>query len=898
MDPRHNGGRPWIRAILLLAVLALLAGIAALPGGFQWRAGRSPVRKVMRQRTSLSATFQANLLPAVAPVVINEIGLAHAQGPTDMSGNPADWVELYNNSDHPIRLKGCTLTDTPARPRKYRLPDILLPARSPLLLWADGQNRLVSSMAFTLHKEGAWRQIKAQADNLSGTAWYSSNNPARAAAPLEGYLRIYQDPADFCLWLRARNPGRQAALLEYQVDRCPPAHLTLEHTPDYQTVKLENPDDPAGNWPMAVAMHTITLAARQGELLLASVVATRSNAVFGLKDPSLHTNFRLNNQGELVALYSPQGMALDYVNYPAMPRGQSYQRQPDGANQFVVAPPTPDGYAQVLPPRLSSGSAYLDGPIALAAQAADPRDTIRYTLDSALPTELSPVFPASLVITQRCVVRARAFRPDALPSVPATRMFWMGPRPRMPALWLVVDERNLYSPQWGMMRNIYASGVMSERACHAALFYPDGQIQETPGGLRLQGRSSRARMPIRFFRFTCRARYGRPHWPGAIFPGAGPSNEVSFAIRANTLFNHPLGLDMMEAAGLPGPRYRHCLLYMNQEPYGVYYLLENVEREEYLQYQYGHTNLCMIKQRASSDPLIHGDMDEYNRTWGAWAMAANEQILAAEVAQAIDLEHFTRWIATAQYLDYGDNDQSYFVFDRTRPAPAWSYINWDLDGAFYYYWVGTTNPLTNARGIFGVRRRVFRALLQDPGYRAFYIDLFQRLLNHPFRPAAWQAWIDAREAEFMPHVDFEYQGMLSQNRHASKSLKRLVMNIPDAQYVRRDWEAQLSMLRSFQVHRPGLVRRQLQDEFGLPPPVEIRITTTASHAPVLVDGFPETLPYTGLYFPGTTLTLAPATNAAPDAQLQLMVNGDRHQTTRFCTKVTAALSVELLGGGP
>ena len=55
-------------------------------------------------------------LPAVAPVVINEV-LAHTDPPDE------DAVELYNPTDAPVAIGGWFLTDDLAAPKKYRIPD-------------------------------------------------------------------------------------------------------------------------------------------------------------------------------------------------------------------------------------------------------------------------------------------------------------------------------------------------------------------------------------------------------------------------------------------------------------------------------------------------------------------------------------------------------------------------------------------------------------------------------------------------------------------------------------------------------------------------------------------------------------------------------------------------------
>jgi hypothetical protein len=54
-------------------------------------------------------------------------------------GEEADWIELYNNSDHPVEINAFTwsLTDDENEPERYVLPDTIIPVGGHLLIWCD-----------------------------------------------------------------------------------------------------------------------------------------------------------------------------------------------------------------------------------------------------------------------------------------------------------------------------------------------------------------------------------------------------------------------------------------------------------------------------------------------------------------------------------------------------------------------------------------------------------------------------------------------------------------------------------------------------------------------------------------------------------------------------------------
>jgi hypothetical protein len=77
--------------------------------------------------------------PAPVPVAINEWMASNTRTLVDpATGRYDDWFELYNFGTGPVDLSGYYLTDDPATPKKWKVPNgVLLPAHGYLLVWAD-----------------------------------------------------------------------------------------------------------------------------------------------------------------------------------------------------------------------------------------------------------------------------------------------------------------------------------------------------------------------------------------------------------------------------------------------------------------------------------------------------------------------------------------------------------------------------------------------------------------------------------------------------------------------------------------------------------------------------------------------------------------------------------------
>ncbi len=166
-----------------------------------------------------------------------------------------------------------------------------------------------------------------------------------------------------------------------------------------------------------------------GYLLVFASEKNRTNAT-----RPLHTNFRLSNAGEFLALVNPEGQVESgfVPAYPVQRRGISYGRPP-GA-------PRSAGYFQTPTPRAANASG---GPgfspevgfsergrnfigsiqVVLKPTDAIPGSVIRYTLDGSLPTESSTEYVGPIDLTTSKLLRARAFTPGLLPGTPRSEMY-------------------------------------------------------------------------------------------------------------------------------------------------------------------------------------------------------------------------------------------------------------------------------------------------------------------------------------------------------------------------------------------------------------------------------------------------------------------------------------------
>ncbi len=83
------------------------------------------------------------LLPPTRPggVILSEIVPDNKKTIRDEEGDYEDWIELQNITDADVPLLGWHLTDAPEEPMKWTFPDITLPARGFLVVFASAKDR-------------------------------------------------------------------------------------------------------------------------------------------------------------------------------------------------------------------------------------------------------------------------------------------------------------------------------------------------------------------------------------------------------------------------------------------------------------------------------------------------------------------------------------------------------------------------------------------------------------------------------------------------------------------------------------------------------------------------------------------------------------------------------------
>ena len=147
----------------------------------------------------------------------------------------------------------------------------------------------------------------------------------------------------------------------------------------------------------------------------------------------LHTNFKLDGNGEYLALVMPDGVTVAFQYAPQFPPQRtdvSYGLDQQTGAQLFFGSPTPGwendvtsaGFAE--DPRFSlPGGVYTNSSLSLTLSVNSPTAEIHYTLNATEPTDISSVYSAPIVMSGSTTVRAKVFNPGLTPGATLSRNY-------------------------------------------------------------------------------------------------------------------------------------------------------------------------------------------------------------------------------------------------------------------------------------------------------------------------------------------------------------------------------------------------------------------------------------------------------------------------------------------
>lgn len=521
---------------------------------------------------------------------------------------------------------------------------------------------------------------------------------------------------------------------------------------------LSNSDDDPGRW----VCPEIILG--PGQYLV--VFASGKDRAPAQGTGRLHTNFKLNPSGDYLGLYSPElpRVAVDAFEFEAQGPDYSLGREPGTGDWRFFKNGTPgtvngtsDIFESVADVRFSVERGFFAHPFDLYLSSPTPGAQIRYTTNGSPPTEVQGfVYTNSIPITGNRVIRAAAFKTNAMPSRVATHTYLMNlssTRLRLPALSLVTATNNLYG-RTGIMevspRNTTKRGAAWERPVSAEFIRVDDNSGfQVDCGLRLQGgdyvrgqynyRSTALPFSKYSFRLYFRGEYGSGRLEYPLFPGTTQESFDTIVLRAGMNdHSNPYLLDeyvrtLARNSGQPSALGTFVHLFLNGVYKGYYNPCERIDADFLRAYHGGGEAWDIIAQL--------GEIQEGDATaWNSLRTFVNTRDLTLpdnyrQLAGRLDLTNFVDYLCPLIYVDNDDWPHNNWRAARERVpgAPFRMYV-WDAEWSFGAQnghaptWNTIQNQLSSTSPPWGGTdiQRLFNGLKRAPEFRLLFADRVHR----------------------------------------------------------------------------------------------------------------------------------------------------------------------------
>ncbi|MBK7104662.1 MAG: CotH kinase family protein [Ignavibacteriae bacterium] len=562
------------------------------------------------------------------------------------------------------------------------------------------------------------------------------------------------------------------------------------------------------------------------------------------KNYSLHTNFKLDADGESIYLFSSNLEFVDSVKFDKQKVDISLGRKSDSNKVWIYfAEPTPGknnlGYGvkenQISDlPKLSKLSGFFSTEIIIEISSQN-NSPIYYTLDGSIPKiNDSLLYFGPITIDSTTTITAIALDTNKLPSKTVSQTYFINENTELPVMSIVTDPKNFYDDNIGIYtigtNGFYLWGVKAnywqewERPVNIEFFENDKSLAfKVNAGIAING--ARRNMLQKSFRVQMRENYGDEFIDYKIFPEKEIRKFSSLVLRNGgfpeytyTHFRDGFIQNLLsENMDLDYQSYRPCVLYVNGKYWGIYNIREK-QNEEYLKDNNGvdPNNLDILENNMI---VVEGDDVHYKNIINF--LEVNDLSVQSNfdtVKNWIDVDNFIDYQIAQLYisnLDWPANNIKYW-----RPKTndgKWRWLIYDCDGGFGLWSSIDFNSITYATEANSTDWNnkpwstfLFRKLLENSIFKNEFSQRFAAHLSFSFIPSKTKLLIN----KFQNNIENEIP------KHINRWLPDCSPSNPESIdgcvfSTIAEWKSNIQILRNFADQRNYYLYKYLMEYFSI-----------------------------------------------------------------------------------
>ena len=798
-------------------------------------------------------------------VYINEFMASNATTLADSYGNYSDWIELYNSNDTEVDLSGYGISDNIAQPKKYVLPEgTVIPAKgylvifcsgnqgfsetgelhAPFKLKAYGEDVVLASRNGSIidsYSYGLQQTDSSTARSVDGTGdWQQTSHPT------PGYPN---DDSGYSQFMATAALPKGDIVISEIMGRNQSAY----QAPDgnyYDIIELEN----TGSEPVSLLGYALTTNPKNpasyvfGDVTIPAggyivVYAKGSGADVKTDGSELCCDFGINKEGDSVYLFDSSGVICDKLQAASFLPNVSYGRDSTGKLAYFKEPTVGaangTGYEGITAvPVFSKTPGVYEETIQIEIQVPE-GETVHYTLDCTTPDENSPVYTGPITAEKNTVIRAISIREGYITNSVTSGTFLFTSDDvdhSLPIVTLVTDPDNLWDEKTGIYAygenydpdlpyaqllttaNYYQKDKTDarawEREANFALFDGDTkqQVFNQNIGIRIAGSFGRGRAQ-KGFNIIARDEYGDSRMAYKFFDNRDYTEYKALVLRAGAQDQNRSKIrDELASGLLEGTdvnflyqAYRPCVLYLNGEYWGVYFLKEKRNRFFVAQHEGTDDTESMIIAKGYKQ-TTYGNVSEWVTFYDT---ASKMDLSVAEnykyVTDNMDVDSFMDYMIAEIYTG---NTDTYNIQCYKLPGGKWKWIYYDFCWGFQSVTHQTLAARMGDTGADVASARLFKALLGNSEWKDKFVRRFAELLNTAFAPERVLALIDELYGYVQPEIAREREKFNSETFMGVKQPSEVLGTY-------QSFENEIARIKEFAEKRPEELKKQLQSVLGL-----------------------------------------------------------------------------------
>ncbi len=572
-----------------------------------------------------------------------------------------------------------------------------------------------------------------------------------------------------------------------------------------------------------------------------------------------HVGLNLSSKGESLYLLDQDGKTvIDSVRFPEQYPDVSYCRIGNAEWSYCLTPtPAAENTEQRAitsrcpkPEIKTKGGFYRQK--AIVEIAAPEGFEVYVTLDGQEPESgKSDLYKGPFTIERTTVVRARCCKDGLVPSETATENFFFSEEITLPAVALTVDPNDLYDPKSGLYVNPFRD---FEKPVNFEYFDEDGKsVINTLLAIKPFGFTSRHSSKLSFT-LNAKQKFGparinysffaeKPHLQSVdglmlradVTSGRGGGDRETAGDRVKNELMHKI----VKASGgnVDVQAYQPVVLYLNGAYWGLYNLMEQ-KGKDFIWNNYGLKEIDMLNRDelevVAGDSLHYEAMLDYINRSDVYQDTTVETVFTMIDKQSL-VDYWTFEIYSATH-DYHVNIR----FWRPKTSDGkWRMLAYDEDS-----WGKFDEPtLYNLTTEYSPHTIFFwNDMLENDGFRNYFINRFADLLNSVLLPQNIRMWID------------EIQEVIKYEKKRDYDRWKFLVNFVEP-------ESQVMTLKEFAEKRPEIIRDDIVERFELKGQSVVTLEVNGPGKVQVNTIIPDKYPWTGVYFQDVPVTLRAVPNS-------------------------------------